>query len=97
MTAIDLAKRSRLFAMEAESSWRHYEDLLADPSADQTRRDAAMQSYRATLAAANHAARECVQAVLREAGRQGQITFSDQKLFRAQKANLVSETKGNGK
>ncbi|WP_347138957.1 hypothetical protein [Paracoccus sp. SSK6] len=96
MTALDIAKRSRLFALEAESAFRFYEDIMSDPAADQGRRDAAMKSYRAALYASDTHARQCVQAVLQEAGTQGKVTFSDQSQFRNEKAKLVSETKGNG-
>lgn len=96
MTALDLAKRSRLYALEAESAFRHYEALMSDPGSDQGRRDAALKAYRATLYAADTLARECVQAVLREAGTQGRVSFSDESQFRKEKAKLISETKGNG-
>lgn len=86
MTALDLAKQATVLDLEADAAFRFYEAILGDPDATRDRLEKARTAYRTTLAAADRASHACVRAVLSEAGRDGRITFSDEKFFRLQKA-----------
>lgn len=95
MTALDLAKQAMILDLEADAAFRFYEAILGDPDATRDRLEKARTTYRATLAAADRASHACVKAVLSEAGRDGRISYSDEKSFRLQKEKLISEVKGN--
>lgn len=86
MTALELAKQASILDREADAAFRFYESILGDPDATRGRLEQARTTYRTTLAAADRASHACVRAVLEEAGRDGRITFSDEKSFRLQKA-----------